>query len=615
MNDEEQLELNLPETQEDLSEEGLDEDVRRNEERNQKDYEENKYRNRELQRRQEERKRQQLNIPGILKAESGFRTTAALGTEIFLNTLVDPFMEPTTQVAAGTLFNLIAQRIRGGELSKGELAAAGLASLIPGGAQGRAVTQFAKGVGKGGLAGGIESIGMAGIDRGELPTLTEFGTSVGLGAAFGGALSTPQATKALQDLRSRIIGQYTPITAYAMSPQQSLGGAGLRTVKVKQSIDSGKGNFKLLSDAQKQEAKSIVDDLDAFFEAGQQGKIAGWTAMRPTTRYRGNRTLPYTRKDGSAGRLYFNWSKSQDTFKATDLDKLIATRLKRKKWNINSDLDRKQQADAIYTSARQANARVKQSLKILETTDPELFQEIIGGNQIWYVEHIHAQNSPYWNKERPFKPRDPENIIAIGDDIFPKMKTAIEKIIYTDPKYKGKIYLDYDRSSRDLILRDADTDEVIGSAIPGITNTRDAKEAFLRALSGKDPLKLAEINPDLRKFIDFEDEISASIARQKPDVDSSGLTPQEVDRFSDYRDELERLQTQLQASQTGIGEVLNAQAQSRIKNRIKFLQKYLDQLSVFDTGAAGTGLRTKVKPKPKPTKAAKVKKTKINPDG
>ena len=609
---EEELDENEPIDPND-PEKGLDKFVKRNEERRQKAYEENKYRNKEIRKKQQEGR--QLDIPGLFEAESGFRTTAALGTEIFLNTLVDPFMEPTTQVAAGTLFNFIAQRIRGGELSKGELTAAGLASLIPGGAQGRAITQFAKGVGKGGLAGGIESIGMAGIDRGELPTLTEFGTSVGIGAAFGGALSTPQATKALQDLRGRIKGQYTPIVVEAMSPQQSLGGAGLRTVKVKQSIDSGKGNFKLLSDAQKQEAKSIVDDLDAFFEAGQQGKIAGWTAMRPTTRYRGNRTLPYTRKDGSAGRLYFNWSKSQDTFKATDLDKLIATRLKRKKWNINSDLDRKKQADAIYTSARQANARVKESLKILETTDPELFQEIIGGNQIWYVEHIHAQNSPYWNKERPFKPRDPENIIAIGDDIFPKMKTAIEKIIYTDPKYKGKIYLDYDRSSRDLILRDADTDEVIGSAIPGITNTRDAKEAFLRALSGKDPLKLAEINPDLRKFIDFEDEISASIARQKPDVDSSGLTPQEVDRFSDYRDELERLQTQLQASQTGIGKVLNAQAQSRIKNRIKFLQKYLDQLSIFDTGAAGTGLRTQVKPKPKPTKAAKVKKTKINPDG
>ena len=563
------------------------------------------------------RKREAEKKKGLLDEGSAFRTTAAIGSEIALNSILDIFsFEPTSQVAGGAFINYLAQKIRGGEISKGEMAAAGLASLIPGGAQGKALTKIAKSIGKGSVSGGIEVTGQKAIDEGRLPTAGELGTGLAIGGAFGGMFQTAADSKFLKALGKRVNNPLdSAITVYAMSPQQSLGGAGLRTVKVKQSIDSGKGNFKLLSDTQKQEAKSIVDDLDAFFEAGQQGKIAGWTAMRPTTRYRGNRTLPYTRKDGSAGRLYFNWSKSQDTFKATDLDKLIATRLKRKKWNINSDLDRKKQADAIYTSARQANARVKESLKILETTDPELFQEIIGGNQIWYVEHIHAQNSPYWNKERPFKPRDPENIIAIGDDIFPKMKTAIEKIIYTDPKYKGKIYLDYDRSSRDLILRDADTDEVIGSAIPGITNTRDAKEAFLRALSGKDPLKLAEINPDLRKFIDFEDEISASIARQKPDVDSSGLTPQEVDRFSDYRDELERLQTQLQASQTGIGKVLNAQAQSRIKNRIKFLQKYLDQLSVFDTGAAGTGLRTQVKPKPKPTKAAKVKKTKINPDG
>lgn len=583
----------------------------RYERQNQEGYDEVTKGNEELRRKQEEEKK------GLLDEGSAFRTTAAIGSEIALNSILDIFsFEPTSQVAGGALINYLAQKIRGGEISKGEMTAAGLASLIPGGAQGKALTKIAKSIGKGAVSGGIEVTGQKAVDEGRLPTAGELGTGLAVGGAFGGIFQTAADSKFIEALSKRVRNPLDDaLTVYAMSPQQSLGGAGLRTVKVKQSIDSGKGNFKLLSDAQKQEAKSIVDDLDAFFEAGQQGKIAGWTAMRPTTRYRGNRTLPYTRKDGSAGRLYFNWSKSQDTFKATDLDKLIATRLKRKKWNINSDLDRKQQADAIYTSARQANARVKESLKILETTDPELFQEIIGGNQIWYVEHIHAQNSPYWDKERPFKPRDPENIIAIGDDIFPKMKTAIEKIIYTDPKYKGKIYLDYDRSSRDLILRDADTDEVIGSAIPGITNTRDAKEAFLRALSGKDPLKLAEINPDLRKFIDFEDEISASIARQKPDVDSSGLTPQEVDRFSDYRDELERLQTQLQASQTGIGKVLNAQAQSRIKNRIKFLQRYLDQLSVFDTGAAGTGLRTQVKPKPKPAKAAKVKKTKINPDG
>ena len=204
MNDDEQLELDLPETQEDLSEEGLDEDVRRNEERNQRDYEENKYRNRELQRRQEERKRQQLDIPGLFEARSGLRTTAALGTEIFLNTLIDPVLEPGTQVAAGTAINWLAQRIRGGELSKGELAAAGLASLIPGGAQGRALAQVVKGGAKGAASGAIETLGMAGIDEGRLPTKEELAAGAGLGIAFGGVLSTPGALKAMKPLKQKV---------------------------------------------------------------------------------------------------------------------------------------------------------------------------------------------------------------------------------------------------------------------------------------------------------------------------------------------------------------------------------------------------------------------------
>jgi len=204
MNDDEQLELDIPETQEDLNEEGLDEYVKRNEERRQKEYEENKYRNRELRRRQQERDNKQLDIPGLFEARSGFRTAAALGTEIFLNTLVDPVVEPGSQLLAGTVINALAQRIRGGELSIGEMTAAGAASLIPGGAQGRAITQFAKGAGKGALAGGIETLGIAGIDRFELPTKEELALGVGLGFAFGGALSTPQATKVIQKIRNKI---------------------------------------------------------------------------------------------------------------------------------------------------------------------------------------------------------------------------------------------------------------------------------------------------------------------------------------------------------------------------------------------------------------------------
>ena len=189
-------------------EKGLDKFVKRNEERRQKDYEENKYRNRELKkRRAEERKNQQLDIPGLFEAGSGFRTTAALGTEIFLNTLIDPIPEPGSQVLAGTVINALAQRIRGGPTSIGEMSAAGAASLIPGGAQGRAIAQVVKGAGKGALAGGIETLGVAGIDRFELPSKEELAAGMGLGFAFGGALSTPQATKAIQKLRNRINGK------------------------------------------------------------------------------------------------------------------------------------------------------------------------------------------------------------------------------------------------------------------------------------------------------------------------------------------------------------------------------------------------------------------------
>ena len=208
MNDDEQLELDIPE--EPQTEEGLEEVIKRNEKRRQEEYDEATKGNEELRRRQTRRGRggeTQLDIPGLFEARSGLRTTLGLGTEIFLNTLVDPFFEPGTQVAAGTAINFLAQRIRGGELSKGELAAAGLASLIPGGAQGRAITQFAKGSAKGALSGAIETAGMAGIDEGRLPTTEELVAGLGIGAAFGGILSTPQATKALGKLSNRINGK------------------------------------------------------------------------------------------------------------------------------------------------------------------------------------------------------------------------------------------------------------------------------------------------------------------------------------------------------------------------------------------------------------------------
>ena len=121
--------------------------------------------------RQNEKEEEKRNL---WDARSGLRTGLGLGFEVGANTLLDVFsFEPTSQVAGGTFINYLAQKIRGGEISKGELAAAGLTSLIPGGAQARAITRggrFATSVAKGGLAGGITSTSMSLLDEGRLPT-------------------------------------------------------------------------------------------------------------------------------------------------------------------------------------------------------------------------------------------------------------------------------------------------------------------------------------------------------------------------------------------------------------------------------------------------------------
>ena len=142
---------------------------------------------------------------GLLDEGSAFRTTAAIGTEIGLNTILDMFsFVPPAQVAGGAFINYLAQRIRGGEISKGEMSAAGLASLIPGGAQGKALTKLAKSTGKGAVSGGIEVTGQKVVDEGRLPTAGELGTGLAVGGAFGGIFQTAADSKFLNALGKRV---------------------------------------------------------------------------------------------------------------------------------------------------------------------------------------------------------------------------------------------------------------------------------------------------------------------------------------------------------------------------------------------------------------------------
>ena len=204
----------MNEEEKDLEKE-LKEEKERYEQQNQEAYDEVTKGNEELRRRQEEKKK------GLLDEGSAFRTTAAIGTEIGLNSILDIFsFEPGSQVAGGALINYLAQKIRGGEISKGEMTAAGLASLIPGGAQGKALTKIAKSIGKGAVSGGIEVTGQKAVDEGRLPTAGELGTGLAVGGAFGGIFQTAADSKFIEALGKRVRDPLDDaLTVYAMTPR------------------------------------------------------------------------------------------------------------------------------------------------------------------------------------------------------------------------------------------------------------------------------------------------------------------------------------------------------------------------------------------------------------
>ena len=209
----EQLELDIDDTEEEQTEEGLDKVIQAQEERRQKDYEENKYRNRELQRRQQERENQQLEIPDMFKAGSTARTLTGLGVEIGGNFFLDAFsFIPGSQQAGSALLNLLQQKIRGGPISKGEILAAAAASQIPFLQQARTIKKggklireaknlsrggkFVRSVARGSTGGAIDSTVRPIIDEKRAPTVGEFGTGVVAGGAFGGMFDlAPAFTK------------------------------------------------------------------------------------------------------------------------------------------------------------------------------------------------------------------------------------------------------------------------------------------------------------------------------------------------------------------------------------------------------------------------------------
>ena len=185
---------------------------------NQEIYDEVTKGNEEIRRKREGD--QQLEIPGLFEARSGARIGAGLAFEVGANSILDFFsLVPGSQAAGSAIINAIAQGIRGGKFSFGEVLGSAAASQIPGLAQGKAITtagKFTKAAATGAVSGGIEATSIAAVDRGELPTIQELGLAIGAGGILGAGFQKvgdeldPKVRGLFQDLKARVNGDMSP---------------------------------------------------------------------------------------------------------------------------------------------------------------------------------------------------------------------------------------------------------------------------------------------------------------------------------------------------------------------------------------------------------------------
>tara|TARA_Y100001963_G_scaffold149193_1_gene228267 strand:+ start:55 stop:1491 length:1437 start_codon:yes stop_codon:yes gene_type:complete len=284
------------------------------------------------------------------------------------------------------------------------------------------------------------------------------------------------------------------------------------------------------------QAENIIKELDLFKTSeGSSQQFTKWNSDRPTTGFRGTRTVPYINSDGVASEVAFRWSKSANNgaggYKAYDLVRRQNTILKRLRWNVNRSPKAKWYSDKVYKIAKQDNAVLRQLLKELREENPQRYFDIMGDTRRYatnkgfiFVEHIHAQNSPYWKyiSKGQFKPRDTSNLMIVKNENFGKLKTSIEKHIYDNKDFvfpEGKrLILDYDKTRDVLVLKQLQDNgrlKRMGDISP-ITNPRNWKRALDAALEGHtiQTGKVGEIqqviqgDPDIDRNVDLQHGIS-----------------------------------------------------------------------------------------------------------
>ena len=332
----------------------------------------------------------------------------------------------------------------------------------------------------GGLTGLIGEQTRVGIDEKRLLNPLEAVTSFGVGGAVGGGLTTAgrqinigkakaaakegdvafQALKQVQNpnliaqqaiedvagkkaLKTKLTAQLQGVNPQPSIPQKS------QNFAYSVYKRSNRGLLKQLNDqGLLQDAEDIIMKLDDFKQSqgASQGYKAKWNPDRPTTGFKGNRTVKYVDKAGNPSEVAFRWSISKDTYVPYDLLKRNETILKRLRWNVNRSTKAKWYSDRVYKISKSDNAVLRQLLRELRAEDPVRYFEIMGDTRKYatnkgfiFVEHIEAQNSPRWNPKYGivpnYKPRDTKNLMIVYGEEFGKLKTNIENEIYKNKNF------------------------------------------------------------------------------------------------------------------------------------------------------------------------------------
>jgi len=551
------------------------------------------------------------------------RFGAGLLVEIFGNIGLDALQAASTltgpagltattalQSGGSAFFNYLNQKIRGEKnINEGEMAAASAASLIPGLAPFKAATRagrFYKGVLRGGTTGAIDVTGTK-LGRGEEVTTGDLTAGFVGGGLISSAFYSRDSGEAFKALKNkinqgtafidsqvnldgtisrRIVPEEPLEPATFLKSTSDTSGTGGTLIKVPEPSAENASDYlrRMNTDFQfkskgtllgklvnKDEALEIAENLLTHVDEGEKGLIPGWRASRPTTRYNGKRTIDYTRSDGKESKLYLNYSASKNSIVAIDYLKRLETKIARDSWNVNSDSSLGKIADNIWKGAKRKNKDLRALLKQLETDNPEEFRRIFGTKGVWYVEHLHAQNSPFWNKVRPFSPRDPKNLMALGERNFPTLKTNLENHMYTDSwqkgavkKYGTEIYIDYNPEKKTLQLLRADNDLPLyknGGFIDGDTPQRNWQKALRDAEANIPQGDISDIAPDTDPIVDFTDKITETTATRLPDVGSQPGVPKANIRANlskEVQDEIAGYEAEIEQARKNI-EVYNSQ--------------------------------------------------------